>query len=66
MKNRLRADREFKELTQEQLSKMVGVSRQTINSIEHNKYIPSTLVSLKIAKVFKRKVDDIFLLEEFD
>ena len=66
MKNRVRAEREFKEFTQEQLSKMVGVSRQTINSIEHNKFIPSTLLALKIAKVFKRKVDDIFLLEEFD
>jgi putative transcriptional regulator len=66
MRNRLRAEREFRKITQEQLAKTVGVSRQTINTIENDKYIPSTLVALKIAKVFKRKVDDLFFLEEFD
>jgi putative transcriptional regulator len=66
MRNRVRSEREFRKITQEQLAKTVGVSRQTINSIENDKFIPSTLVALKIAKVFKRKVDDLFILEEFD
>lgn len=66
MKNRVRAERDFKNITQEELAQKVGVSRQTINSIEHNKYIPSTLLALKIARVFKRKVEDVFFLEEFD
>ena len=66
MKNRLHAEREFRKITQEELAKKIGVSRQTINSIENDKFIPSTLVALKIAKVFKRKVDDLFFLEEFD
>jgi len=66
MKNRLHAEREFRKITQEELAKKIGESRQTINSIENDKFIPSTLVALKIAKVFKRKVDDLFFLEEFD
>jgi putative transcriptional regulator len=66
MKNRVRAERDFKKMTQEQLANIVKVSRQTIISIENDKYIPSTIVALKIAKVFKRKVDDLFFLEEFD
>jgi putative transcriptional regulator len=66
MRNRVRSERDFRKITQEQLAKTVGVSRQTINSIENDKFIPSTLVALKIAKVFKRKVDDLFFLEEFD
>lgn len=66
MRNRVRAERDFRNMTQEQLAKTVGVSRQTINSIENDKFIPSTLIALKIAKTFKRKVDDMFILEEFD
>jgi putative transcriptional regulator len=66
MKNRVRAEREENKITQEELAKKVGVSRQTINSIELNKFIPSTLVSLKISKVFQKKVNDLFFLEEFD
>jgi putative transcriptional regulator len=66
MRNRLRAERDFRKITQDELAKKIGVSRQTINSIENDKFIPSTLVALKIAKVFKRKVDDLFFLEEFD
>jgi putative transcriptional regulator len=66
MINRIRAERKFNKLTQLQLAEKVGVSRQTINSIEHDRFIPSTLLALKIAKLFKRKVDDLFILEEFD
>ncbi len=53
-------------ITQEQLAKKVGVSRQAINSIELGKYIPSTLLALKIAHFFKKPVDEIFYLEDTD
>jgi putative transcriptional regulator len=66
VKNRLKIERAIKDLTQEGLARLVGVSRQTINSIEKNRYIPSTVLSLKIAKVFKKNVNEIFELEEED
>jgi|YNPNPStandDraft_1061719.scaffolds.fasta_scaffold00391_16 putative transcriptional regulator len=66
MRNRVRAEREFQKITQEQLSQRVGVSRQTINAIEHGKNIPSLLLAMKISKALGKKVDDLFILEEFD
>ena len=53
-------------MTQADVADKVGVSRQTINSIESNKYIPSTLLALKIARVFGKSVEDIFQLEKKD
>lgn len=53
-------------MTQAELAEKVQVSRQTINSIEIGKYVPSTLLSLKIASVFKARVDEIFTLEDKD
>ena len=50
--------------TQQQLASEVGVSRQSINSIERNRYVPSLLLALVFAKVFKLSTDDIFELEE--
>jgi putative transcriptional regulator len=49
--------------TQEQLAEAVGVSRQSINSIERNRYVPSLLVALTFAKVFGCSTDDIFTVE---
>ena len=66
MKNNLRVERAIKEITQADLAEQVGVSRQTINSIESNKYIPSALLALKIARVFGKSVEEIFVLEETD
>ena len=66
MKNRIKVERAIHELTQEDLAREIGVSRQTINSIEKGRYVPSTILALKIAKVFKSRVDDIFQLEEDD
>ncbi|MEK7631972.1 MAG: helix-turn-helix transcriptional regulator [Patescibacteria group bacterium] len=60
--NRLRELRKNKTLTQEELGKAVGVTRQTIISIENQEYIPTTLLSLKIAKYFKVRVEEIFWL----
>jgi putative transcriptional regulator len=53
-------------MTQQELAERVGVSRQTINAMEAGKYIPSTVLSLKVADVFGKTVNDIFSLEEGD
>jgi putative transcriptional regulator len=66
MKNNIRIERAIKNITQAELAEQVGVSRQTINTIESNKYIPSTLLALKIARVFKKAVEEIFHLEKSD
>jgi putative transcriptional regulator len=66
MKNNLHVERAIKKLTQAELADQVGVSRQTINSIESNKYIPSTMLALKIARVFGKSVEEIFQLEKKD
>lgn len=66
MKNNIRVERAIKDITQAELAGQVGVSRQTINSIESNKYVPSTLLALKIARVFGKPVEEVFMLEEGD
>jgi putative transcriptional regulator len=66
MKNNIRIERAIKNITQAELAGQVGVSRQTINTIESNKYIPSTLLALKIAHVFGKTVEEIFTLEDSD
>jgi putative transcriptional regulator len=66
MKNRLKVERAELDLTQQQLADRVGVSRQTINAMEAGKYIPSTVLSLKVAAVFGKTVNDIFTLEPED
>lgn len=66
MKNNIRVERAIKRMTQAQLAELIGVSRQTIVAIESEKYVPSTVLSLKIAHVFDKRVDDIFELEEGD
>ncbi|MBE6292249.1 MAG: helix-turn-helix transcriptional regulator [Bacteroidaceae bacterium] len=66
MKNTIRVERAIKDITQQDLAVAVGVSRQTINSIEAARYVPSTVLALKIARYFGKSVDDIFTLEEGD
>jgi putative transcriptional regulator len=66
MKNRIRIERAIMDITQADLAEKIGVSRQTINAMESNKYVPSTVLALKIAKLFGRKVEEIFELEEED
>ncbi len=66
MKNNIKVQRAIKNLTQAELSEKVEVSRQTINAIELGKYVPSTVLSLKIAHVFETNVNEIFQLEETD
>jgi len=50
-------------ITQDDLAKKIGVSRQTINSIEKNRYVPSTILSIKLAEVFNKNVTELFILE---
>ena len=66
MTNNIRVERAIKRITQQQLAELVQVSRQTINAIEQGKYVPSTVLALKIASVFEKRLDDIFQLEEGD
>jgi len=60
MKNRLRELRAKRKLTQDDLASKAGVSRQTINAIETEKYDPSLPLAFKLAKVFSQKVEQIF------
>ena len=66
MKNTLKVQRAILDLTQDDLAKEIGVSRQTINSIEKNRYVPSTVLALKLSAVFKINVNEFFTLEEDD
>ena len=66
MTNNVRIQRAINGLTQEELARQVSVSRQTINAMEANKYVPSTVLALKIARVFNRPVEALFELEESD
>lgn len=66
MKNRIRIERAIMDITQEHLAQEVQVSRQTINALEANKYVPSTILALKIANFFSKAVEEIFELEEAD
>lgn len=66
MKNTIKVERAKKDMTQQDLAEKVQVSRQTINSIEAGKYVPSTVLALKIARIFGAGVEEIFELEEGD
>jgi len=66
MKNRIKIERVSLDLTQDELAAKIGVSRQTINSIEKNRYVPSTVLALKLSSLFKKSVNEIFILDERD
>jgi len=66
MKNNVKATRGTKGLTQEELAQLLGVSRQTIISIESSRYVPSTVLSLKISKFLDKSVEELFELEKSD
>ena len=53
-------------ITQAELANLIKVSRQTINSIEAGKYVPSTVLALKLARLFAKPVEEIFDLEDED
>lgn len=66
MKNTVRVERAIMDITQQELAEAVGVSRQTINSIESGKYVPSTVLALKISRYFGKPADSVFQLEDGD
>lgn len=66
MKNNVKVQRAIANWTQQELAERVGVSRQTINALESDKYIPSTVLALKIAKAFGKQLEEIFFLEDSD
>jgi putative transcriptional regulator len=66
MKNTLKVERAKLNMTQQDLADKAGVSRQTINSIETERYIPSTLLAIKLSEIFKTTVNAIFTLENGD
>ena len=66
MQNTIKVERAIKNMTQADLAEKIGVSRQTINAIETNKYVPSTILALKMARLFGKKVEEIFTLEKGD
>ena len=66
MINTVKEERIKKQLTQTELADLVNVSRQTIFSIEINKYTPSVLLAMKLAKVLGRKVEQLFIVKESD
>ena len=66
MKNNLRMLRAIVKISQGDLADKIQVSRQTINAMEKGKYVPSTLLTLKLARFFEKPVEEIFQLEEED
>ena len=66
MTNTIKIQRAMHSITQQQLAENIGVSRQTINAMESNKYVPSTVLALKIARLFNVKVETVFQLEDID
>lgn len=62
MENTIKVERAILSLTQDDLAKKIGVSRQTINSIEANRYVPSTVLALKLSEVFGKSVNEFFKL----
>jgi putative transcriptional regulator len=66
MKNNIKVERAKKNITQADLAILAKVSRQTINAMELGKYVPSTVLALKLARIFEIDVSEIFTLEEDD
>ena len=66
MKNSVRVERAILDITQQHLADAIGVSRNTINSIESGRYVPSTVLALKIERYFGKPADSIFQLDEND
>lgn len=66
MKNRLKVARAEMNITQGELAERIGVTRQAVNSIELGKYVPSTVLALKMAQLFGKKVEELFQLEDGD
>ncbi|MDE3743430.1 helix-turn-helix transcriptional regulator [Maribacter polysaccharolyticus] len=66
MTNSIKVERAKKNITQAQLAALAKVSRQTINAMELGKYVPSTVLALRLAQIFEVEVSQLFTLEESD
>jgi len=66
MKNSIKVERAKKNITQADLAKLAKVSRQTINAMELGKYVPSTILALRLAQIFEVEISKIFTLEDSD
>ena len=66
MKNSIKVERAKKNITQAELAKLAKVSRQTINAMELGKYVPSTVLALRLAQIFGVEISEIFTLEDSD
>lgn len=66
LRNRIKLERARHNLTQEQLAQLAGVTRKTINTVEVGRFVPSTILALKLAAVLHTTVDALFYLEELD
>ena len=64
LKNRLEEIRKQREIKQDELAEAMGVSRQTISSLENGRYNPSVILAIKLARYFGMHVEDIFIYEE--
>jgi len=63
LENTIKVQRARLNLTQVQLAELVGVSRKTINTIENGKFVPSTILAIKLARVFEIPVEELFILK---
>ena len=66
MKNKIEEIRKQRDITQDEFAKQMGVSRQTISSLENGRYNPSILLAYKIAKYFNMTIEEVFMFEEED
>ncbi len=66
MNNTIKVQRVLKNTSQKELSEYLGVTRQTMHAIENKRFVPSTVLALKIARFFDMKVEELFELEEND
>lgn len=66
MKNSIKVERAKKNITQADLAALAKVSRQTINAMELGKYVPSTVLALRLASIFETEVSQLFMLDEED
>jgi putative transcriptional regulator len=64
LRNHIKVQRAIKNLTQEELASKIGVTRKTINTIENGKFIPSTILAIRLARFFEIRVEDLFELIE--
>ena len=62
--NQIKVQRAIKNITQEELASHIGVTRKTINTIETGKFVPSTILAIKLARFFEIKVEELFTLNE--